>query len=156
MGCEHNGGGFYRPRQPKKTAFYQLVERFYPQFKAVYEERYQERYGFWRPIIATAVEKFLECGDLQQGFARVRCPEYLLKLQKLRRLARLEPTNRRNLRRRRLLPENRTLAWLPEPQSWRHRAIEPMGKSCGCGVAYRVLGIGCGNLIERSPIHQVR
>ncbi len=62
-------------RQPQQTAFYQLVERFYPQFKAVYEEPYQERCGSWRPSISTAVEKFLECGDLQQGFARVRCPD---------------------------------------------------------------------------------
>ncbi|MDA1277690.1 MAG: transposase zinc-binding domain-containing protein, partial [Verrucomicrobia bacterium] len=51
------------------------VERFYPRFEAVYEERYQERYGFWRPAIGTAVEEFLECGDLKQGFARVRCPD---------------------------------------------------------------------------------
>jgi hypothetical protein len=76
MGCEHKeGGGFYHPRQPQQTAFYQLVGRFYPQFEAAYEERYQERYGFWRPSISTAVEKFLECGGLQQGFARVRCPD---------------------------------------------------------------------------------
>jgi len=76
MGCEHEaGGGFYRPRRPKETPFYQLVEEFYPQFKAVYQERYQECYGFWRPAIDTAVEKFLECGDLQHGFARVRCPD---------------------------------------------------------------------------------
>ena len=75
MGCPHQpGGAFYHPRQPRHTPFYQLVERFYPQFEAVYAERYQERYGFWRPAIDTAVEKFLECGDLQQGFARVRCP----------------------------------------------------------------------------------
>ncbi len=39
-------GRFYRPRQPQLSPFYQLVERFYPQFEAVYEERYQERYGF--------------------------------------------------------------------------------------------------------------
>ena len=51
----------YRPRQPKTTAFYQLVERFYPQFEAAYEERYQKRYGFWRPAIATAVQKFFAC-----------------------------------------------------------------------------------------------
>jgi len=76
MGCEHKeGGGFYRPRQPRQMPFYQLVARSYPQFEAVYEERYQEGYGFWRPAIATAVEKFLESGDLQQGFARVRCPD---------------------------------------------------------------------------------
>ena len=39
----------------------------------VYDDRYQRRYGFWRPVIAGAVGKFLECGDLRKGFARVRC-----------------------------------------------------------------------------------
>ena len=68
-------GGVYRPRHPQESPFYKLVERFYPQFEAVYEERYQERYGFWRPIIGTVVRKFLECGDLMHGFARVRCPQ---------------------------------------------------------------------------------
>ena len=86
MGCGPEvAGSVYHPRQPQQTAFYQLVQRFYPQFEAVYAERYQERYGFWRPtcppkpqrrrIIGTVVRKFLECGDLKQGFARVRCPK---------------------------------------------------------------------------------
>jgi Transposase zinc-binding domain len=76
MGCGPEvAGSVYHPRQPQQTPFYQLVQRFYPQFEAVYEERYQERYGFWRPIIGTVVRKFLECGDLKQGFARVRCPK---------------------------------------------------------------------------------
>ena len=52
-----------------------MVERFYPEFKRLYPERYQERYGFWRPIIDTAVARFLACGDLKEGFARVRCPK---------------------------------------------------------------------------------
>ena len=47
---------FYHPRQPKQSPFYRLVERFYPEFKRVYSERYQERYGFWRPMIDTAVQ----------------------------------------------------------------------------------------------------
>ncbi len=46
------------------------------------EERYQRRYGFLRPIIPEVVNKFLDCGDLERGFARVRCDhckhEYLL------------------------------------------------------------------------------
>src|SRR3974377_513433 len=76
MGCGPEvAGGVYHPRQPQQTPFYQLVERFYPQFEAVYEERYRERYGFWRPIIGKVVGKFLECGDLKDGFARVRCPK---------------------------------------------------------------------------------
>ncbi len=76
MACgSEEADGVYRPRQPKQSAFYQLIERFFPEFETVYSERYQERYGFWRPIIATAVGKFLECGDLKHGFARVRCPK---------------------------------------------------------------------------------
>lgn len=38
-------------------------------------DRYQERYGFWRPVVSKAVQEFLKCGDLREGFARVRCPE---------------------------------------------------------------------------------
>ena len=54
---------------------YKLVARFYPEFERVYAERTQERYGFWRPIIPRAVERFLDCGDLKKRFARVRCPK---------------------------------------------------------------------------------
>ena len=75
MACDGAAGGFYRPRKPKESPLYRLVERFYPEFEQVYEQRYQKRYGFWRPAVASAVEKFLECGDARHGFARVRCPE---------------------------------------------------------------------------------
>ncbi len=33
-----------------------------------YDERYQKRYGFWRPVIAATVEKFIACGDLREGY----------------------------------------------------------------------------------------
>jgi len=66
---------FYRPRQPHQTPFYQLVQRFYPEFEAAYEDRYQNRYGYWRSAIGAAVAKFLDCGDLRQGVARVRCSQ---------------------------------------------------------------------------------
>jgi hypothetical protein len=78
MGCQGTRGkgeAIYRPRRPKETPLYRLVEQYYPQFRAVYPDRYEPRYGFWRPAIDGAVEKFLECGDVHQGFARVRCPE---------------------------------------------------------------------------------
>jgi hypothetical protein len=59
MGCgPEAAGSVYHPRQPQQTPFYQLVARFYPQFEAVYPERDQARYGFWRPIIGTVVGKF--------------------------------------------------------------------------------------------------
>ncbi len=39
----------------------------------VYDERFQAKYGFWRPVIERSVTAFLKCGDLHEGFARVRC-----------------------------------------------------------------------------------
>ena len=41
-------------------------------FLAAYEALFQSRYGFLRPIIPEVVGKFLDCGDLERGFARVR------------------------------------------------------------------------------------
>lgn len=33
------------------------------------------RYGFWRTYVVTVIYKYLDCGDLHKGFARVRCEE---------------------------------------------------------------------------------
>ncbi len=39
MPCElKEAGAIYRPRQPQQTPFYQLVERFYPEFEALYQD----------------------------------------------------------------------------------------------------------------------
>jgi hypothetical protein len=47
MGCGPEvAGSVYHPRQPQQSPFYQLVQRFYPQFEAVYPERYQKRYSY--------------------------------------------------------------------------------------------------------------
>jgi hypothetical protein len=63
----------YRPRRPKESPLWQCLSRHFDMFLDVYEERYQPRYGFLRPIIPEVVDKFLDCADLTQGFARVRC-----------------------------------------------------------------------------------
>jgi Zn finger protein HypA/HybF involved in hydrogenase expression len=74
--------GIYRPRLPQKTPFYQCIADHFEEFVQVYDERYVREYGFWRPVIAEVVEKYLECGDLAHGFARIRCEncghEYIL------------------------------------------------------------------------------
>ena len=31
--------------------------------------------GYWRPVIRSSIDKFLKCGDLKEGFARVRCKD---------------------------------------------------------------------------------
>ena len=72
----------YRPRRPKASPLWQCLQEHFDRFLDAYEERYQPRYGFLRPIIPEVVNKFLDCGDLERGFARVRCDdckhEYLL------------------------------------------------------------------------------
>lgn len=72
----------YRACKPKVSPLWQCLSRHFNAFLTGYEEHYQLRYGFLRPIIPEVVNKFLDCGDLARGFARVRCDhcthEYLL------------------------------------------------------------------------------
>ena len=72
----------YHPRNPQASPLWQILDRHYKEFERGYEERYETRYGFFRSIISEVVSEYLDCGDLRNGFARVRCPdcyeEYLL------------------------------------------------------------------------------
>ena len=76
MGCPaaSRDAATYRPRRPRASPLHRLLDGYFRQFELVYDERYQKRYGFWRPVVTTTIEKFLACGDLREGFARVRCP----------------------------------------------------------------------------------
>jgi len=65
----------YRPRQPRQSPLYRLVERYYPEFERTYDDHYEQRYGHWRTIIGEVARRFLRCGDLHFGFARVRCDD---------------------------------------------------------------------------------
>lgn len=74
--------GVYRARRPRESPLWRLFDRHFAHFEAVYEDRYAQTYGPWRRVVSHAVERFLKCGILDWGFARVRCPdcreEYLL------------------------------------------------------------------------------
>jgi len=63
-------------------AFFRLVSQHYEEFERIYPEKYADTYGYFRPVISDVVRKYLVCGDLREGFARVRCDdcghEYLL------------------------------------------------------------------------------
>jgi len=72
----------YRPRHPEDTAFYKVLAAHFDEFEGVYPSRYESRYGYWRPVVGEVVRKYLTCGILRYGFARVKCrgckKEYLL------------------------------------------------------------------------------
>ena len=38
----------HRPRQPRQSPLFQLLELLYDTVKGVLEERFEARYGFWR------------------------------------------------------------------------------------------------------------
>ena len=72
----------YHPRDPKASPLWQIFDRHYEDFERNYPERFEKRYGFFRPVISQVVRAYLRCGDLKEGFARIRCPncghEFLL------------------------------------------------------------------------------
>jgi len=54
---------FYRPRDHETSPFFKIVRDRFDDFERVYPERYQQRYGYWRPVIRSSIDKFLRCGD---------------------------------------------------------------------------------------------
>jgi hypothetical protein len=74
------------PRNPLTTvvskAYYRCVEDCFETFEQVYQERFEQKYGFFRPYVRQVIYRYLDCGILKNGFARVRCEdcghEYLL------------------------------------------------------------------------------
>ena len=72
----------YRPRGYGRSKFYTVLLEHFETFLNVYESRFRGQYGYLRPVVSEAVYKFLDCGDLSKGFARVRCEncgdEYLV------------------------------------------------------------------------------
>ena len=59
--------GVYRPRQPKLSSFYRVIEDQFERFEQLYPERYEREYGFWRPVVREVILKYLDCGDLHQS-----------------------------------------------------------------------------------------
>jgi hypothetical protein len=52
--------GVYRPRKPRKTAFFRLVSQHYEEFERIYPEKYADTYGYFRPVIAERSAAFAE------------------------------------------------------------------------------------------------
>jgi ribosomal protein S27E len=72
----------YRPRNPQDSDYYRCVEDYFETFVQIYDEHFSRQYGFWRPYVEQVIHRYLDCGNLHNGFARVKCKdcghEYLL------------------------------------------------------------------------------
>lgn len=82
-------GGFtlLNPLEEGREAAFNRVN--FETFEQVYEERFERQYGFYRPYVGQVMLRYLDCGILHNGFARVRCGrcghEYLLEFSCKRR-----------------------------------------------------------------------
>jgi hypothetical protein len=58
------------------------VQDHFENLEMAWDDRCQSQYGFFRPYVRDVIYRYLDCGDLYLGFARVRCGdcghEYLL------------------------------------------------------------------------------
>lgn len=67
-------GPVYRPRNPRKSPLYQCVRR--------HADELREAGLLHRRVEERVLERFLDCGDLHKGFARIYCDncqhDYLL------------------------------------------------------------------------------
>ena len=74
--------GVYQPRRPQASPLFRLVSDHLHRLQTVYDDRFAREYGPRRPVVAQVADKFLACGVLDHGFARIRCDdcahEYLL------------------------------------------------------------------------------
>lgn len=63
--------GVYRPRRPLASPLYRLLSDHFDRLLGRYEDAFERRYGRWRWAVDAVVERFLACGVLEAGFARV-------------------------------------------------------------------------------------
>lgn len=72
----------YHPRNTQESPLWQLLNAYFAEFESCYDRCFARDYGFYRAVVPHVVNNYLECGDLQEGVAHVRCPdchhEYLL------------------------------------------------------------------------------
>ena len=65
--------GVYKPRRARSSPLFRLVQDHFTDLHAVWEDRFAHTHGDWRPVVREVANKFLACGILDHGFARVRC-----------------------------------------------------------------------------------
>jgi len=72
----------YRPRNPQLSDYCRCVEDYFETFVGIYDEHFTRQNDFWRSYLEKVICRYLDCGDLQNGFAYVKCKdcghEYLL------------------------------------------------------------------------------
>jgi hypothetical protein len=62
-------------RNQQLSDYYRCVEDYFETFVRIYDEHFSRQYGFWRPYVEQVIYRYRDCGDLPNGFARVKCKD---------------------------------------------------------------------------------
>ena len=73
--CTARGTQRYLPRRPRSSPLYRVLADHFETLERVHEECFEPTHGPLRRAAREAVGRFLDCGLLEHGFARVRCSE---------------------------------------------------------------------------------
>jgi hypothetical protein len=57
-----------RRRKRQESSLWKLLDHHFLEFEERYDDLFQQKYDFYRPVISHVVRKYLECGDLREGF----------------------------------------------------------------------------------------
>ncbi|MBW2208479.1 MAG: hypothetical protein JRG79_16355 [Deltaproteobacteria bacterium] len=49
------------------------MEDHFETFTLIFDDRFEQQYGFFCPYVKQVIYRYLDCGVLKNGFARVRC-----------------------------------------------------------------------------------
>jgi len=67
--------GVYCQQHPERTVLYRVLFHYFERFLEEYEHRFEKEYGYLRPIVENVVDKYLDCGNPKNGFARIKCKD---------------------------------------------------------------------------------
>ncbi len=60
-----------QPRDPQTSKYYQYVENNFETLEQTYDEWFSKQYGFFRAYVKQVIYRYLDCGDLHNGFADI-------------------------------------------------------------------------------------
>ena len=63
----------YRPRRPRESPLFRLVEQHIDELLRVWSQRFARTHGPLRPVVERVLREFLTCGLAEGGFARAWC-----------------------------------------------------------------------------------
>jgi hypothetical protein len=66
-------GRVYKPRRPRESPLYRLVEQHLEDLLRVWPGRFVRQHGPLRPVAERVLREFLKCALLEQGFAQLWC-----------------------------------------------------------------------------------